>query len=153
MAYARHIADIILERLAEGESLNATCRIPGMPQASTVRRWGIDNIDGFSERYERALDLGFDARADRILDIADGIDVQDESLFRSRLRIDAYKWYLSKRAHKKYGDRLHTELSNPDGSLQPMSPAQIAAGLNQLASTAAINSTGLDDDDDGTPLY
>jgi hypothetical protein len=32
------------------------------------------------------------------------------------LRIDARKWYASKLAPKKYGEKTQTELSGPDGA-------------------------------------
>lgn len=38
-----------------------------------------------------------------------------------RLKIDARKWYAGKIAPKKYGDKVSTELSGPDGG-----PVQVA---------------------------
>jgi hypothetical protein len=38
-----------------------------------------------------------------------------EHIQRSRLRVDSRKWLASKLAPKKYGDKVSTELSGPDG--------------------------------------
>lgn len=68
--YSQAIAHRICERLAAGESLRAICRDKDFPPESTVRGWVLDLPD-FAAQYARARDLGCDARADEILEIAD----------------------------------------------------------------------------------
>ena len=78
-------------------------------------------MDGLAERYARARDIGVDAMADDMLEIADdgtndwmdrndpdnpGYVVNGEHVQRSRLRVESRKWYLAKLAPKKYGDKL-----------------------------------------------
>lgn len=101
--YTSEIAAEICRRLADGETLRTICRdLPGATE-STVRGWVLDEITapGFAAHYARARNLGLDAMADEILDIAD----QGES-DRARLQVEARKWYLSKLAPKRYGERL-----------------------------------------------
>jgi hypothetical protein len=38
-----------------------------------------------------------------------------DAVDRSRLAVEAIKWYLCKLAPKKYGDKVSTEVSGPDG--------------------------------------
>lgn len=129
--YSDELARGICERLSAGESLRAICRDEDMPAESTVRGWVIDNREGFSAQYVRARDLGLDAMADELLDIADdgtndwmernsednpGWVVNGEHVQRSRLRLDVRKWYLSKLAAKKYGDKLALA-GDPDAPL------------------------------------
>jgi len=105
--YTPELATAICERLSRGESLRSICRDEGMPDEATVRQWALDDYQGFYSQYARARDLGLDAMADEVLAIADtdaGEDVQ-----RSRLRFDARRWYLSKLAPKRYGERLGIE--------------------------------------------
>lgn len=105
--YTPELATAICERLSRGESLRSICRDEGMPTETTVRQWALDDYQGFYPQYARARDLGLDAMADEVLSIADtdaGEDVQ-----RSRLRFDARRWYLSKLAPKRYGERLGIE--------------------------------------------
>ena len=39
-----------------------------------------------------------------------------DAVDRTRLQIDARKWYASKLAPKKYGDKVQQEVSGPDGA-------------------------------------
>jgi hypothetical protein len=94
----------ILERLAHGESLNAICRSQHLPSESSVRTWSIeDKPPGFSAKYTAARARGYDAIAESTFDIAD--DLTEDANSR-RVRIDTRKWFLSKLAPKKYGDRI-----------------------------------------------
>ena len=120
MAFDQAKADIICQRLAEGESLRAICRDSGMPKAPTVILWVNTNSE-FAEQYARAREIGYLRLADEIVDIADevsfepvqGLDgetkevrVDSTAVARNRLRVDTRKWMLSKMLPKIYGDKL-----------------------------------------------
>jgi hypothetical protein len=102
-AYTAEVAKEICRRLAEGESLTAICKDAHMPARSTVSLWVVDNREGFSDEYARARDQGLDRMADEVMEIADGAS---EDVQRDRLRFDARRWYLSKLAPKRYGDKV-----------------------------------------------
>lgn len=107
--FTTHLANEICEKLAEGQSLRAICEAEHMPAESTVRHWALENREGFFAQYTRARDVGLDCMADRVLHDAD--TATDASI--GRLKMDARRWYLSKMAPKRYGDKL--ELSgDPD---------------------------------------
>lgn len=129
--YTEELAETICARLAEGESLSSICRDEGMPNRSTVWRWGEQN-EGFAARYEKARRFGYLCRADVILDVADDSRndyierlnqktgatelVPDlEHIARARLRVDTYKWVLAKMLPKVYGDSVALKHSDPDG--------------------------------------
>lgn len=117
------IADAICGHLASGRPLVRICKDEGMPHLSTVYRWMASN-EQFREKYARARSDQADTLADEIIDIADDssndrivVDHGDgvveqrtdqEAIQRSRLRVDARKWYASKIAPKKYGERIET---------------------------------------------
>lgn len=101
--YSPEIAESICERLMSGESLRSVCRSEGMPTESAVRQWVLDNSHGFATQYMRARDIGYDAQAEQIQEIAD--DKSDDPRSRA-VRIDARKWILAKMRPKRYGDRL-----------------------------------------------
>jgi hypothetical protein len=81
----------------------------------------------FRARYARAREAQAEAYADEILEIAHdgrndwmerrakggGKDMapNHELVLRSRLRVDALKWIMSKMVPKKYGDRIEHEVS------------------------------------------
>lgn len=115
--YTEEIAAAILDRLEQGESLLSICRTEGMPPENTVRRWVTEDREGFSAKYARSRDIGLDHQADRIIEIAD----TEEDPARARVMIDARKWHLSKMAPKRYGEKLTTELSGPNGGPVPVS--------------------------------
>lgn len=71
--YTDQRAKQILDRLANGESLRAICRGPGMPAEATVRAWVIDRPQSFGAQYARARDLGLDSKAEETLEIADTV--------------------------------------------------------------------------------
>ena len=122
LTYTPELAAEICARLAEGESLRSICKTEGYPPASTVRGWVVADVEGFAEQYARARDTGLDAMAEELLDIADdssqdttigkrGDEIMDaEYVARSKLRVEARKWYLSKLAPKRYGDSQRVEV-------------------------------------------
>jgi hypothetical protein len=127
--YDPEIARVILDHLSDGETLNEVCRRPGMPKASTVRRWSLDDVGpGFAAQYTRARELGYLAMADDMTDIMDdgrndwmarqldreGDDspakvawqINGEHVSRSRLRFEGRKWLLAKALPKIFGDKV-----------------------------------------------
>ncbi len=159
--YSQEIADEICSRLATGESLRAICKDEHLPHDRTVRRWVIDDVEGFSPQYTRARDIGLDALADEMLEIADttqvGVrredseegykEVREDMLGHRKLRVDARKWYLSKLAPKKYGDRLATELTGADGGPVQISDTERVAKIASIIATAQARKSGESVDD------
>ena len=130
-SFTQETADIICERLADGESLRSICADDAMPGTSTVCRW-LESNDAFREQYARARELQADALFDEMLSIADdaqndwmarNVDENDnlawsvngEHIQRSKLRIDTRKWMAGKLRPKKYGEKLDVEHTGKDG--------------------------------------
>ncbi len=120
--FTQATADIICARLADGESLRAICASDDMPSKTSVFRWLAVN-EAFRDQYARAREAQADHLVDEILEISDdatndwmvrnGKDGEDstyvlngEHVQRSRLRVDSRKWFASKVAPKKYGEKL-----------------------------------------------
>lgn len=148
--YTPELAAVILERLAAGESLLAICRDlkredPNAPSDAAVRRWALADTNGFASEYARARDLGLDAMAEHAMHLAhtpmpaektvekigggkDGGTVYEthtiDAVDRSRLAVDTTKWYVSKLAPKRYGDRL--DIGNADGEAFKINGEHIA---------------------------
>lgn len=169
------LAERILASLEEGKSLRAICAKAGMPARGTVHRW-LNEIPDFRDRYARSRDIGLDVMADDLLRIAntpklgktkktsgESVEVTEgDMISHRRLVVDTMKWYLSKMAPRRYGDRL--ELSGaiafdragalrrardarsaaaPEGAM----PAAVAVGA-AVAQTIQEPVTHVDDDDD-----
>jgi len=121
MVLTPELATAICDRLEHGETLRSIVLDPLMPSRTTVFKW-LQNNEAFAEQYARARDAQADHFAEEIVDIADsepslifknldGVDVasvDSTAVNLLRLRIDARKWYASKVAPKKYGDKIET---------------------------------------------
>lgn len=122
--YNQATADLICLRMAEGETLRQICRDKALPARSTVYRW-LSRNQPFADQYAQAREHLVEHWADEILDIADdgttdyitkvgrnGHEyeaVDQEHIQRSRLRVDARRWLLSKLNPGQYGDHMEVE--------------------------------------------
>lgn len=139
--FSQKLADVICERLIEGESLRRICLDDKMPNAGTVCRWLGEN-EAFREQYALAREAQADTLADEILDIADdgsndymGDDEKynGDAVQRSKLRVDARKWVAAKLKPKKYGDRIDVTSGNePLRELDETAVAARAAALLKI---------------------
>src|ERR1700681_1021916 len=117
LLYTPELFAAICKRIAEGEFLNAICKEDGMPGASTVREWVVDNVDGCAAVYARARTLGYDSMAEDILAISDtpqegkkviakplGEEITTGDMIdHRRLRVESRKWLLAKLRPELYG--------------------------------------------------
>lgn len=117
----------ICDLIAGGLSARDICPMVGIA-SSTLFKWLAD-IPQFSEQYAHAREKQADFYAEQIVAIADELevetimqggqikfDVSSSAVARNRLRVDARKWYASKLAPKKYGDKSTTEITGKDGA-------------------------------------
>lgn len=157
--YTQEIADVICERLANGESLRRICESEDMPSLSMVMRWLGANAE-FREQYARARELQAEFIFDQMAEIADdgtndwmasnapdceGYKFNSEHVSRSKLRIDARKWMLAKMSPRKYGDKQQIDHVSSDGSMQPASPEEAMARImGVLAIVEARGNAGKD---------
>ena len=133
--YSEALADRIIEYISSGMSLRETCRQEDVGvDPATVMDWEKSDREGFSPRYARAIEKQLMMWGDQIIEISDdgsndymdrqnkdgSVDVvlNQEHVQRSRLRIDARKWVLSKLMPKRYGEKTILEGGGPGGALQ-----------------------------------
>jgi hypothetical protein len=114
--YSDELAAQICTRLAEGEPLAEICRTEGMPNPSTVWRWCQQN-ETLSQAIADAREDGEERITADIRQTARGAtgfttgDVQ-----RDKLIIETDLKLLAKWNPKKYGDKMHQELTGKDGA-------------------------------------
>lgn len=125
--YSDEIAEIILDRLKNGESLRKICASDGLPHRNSVFRW-LDEDEIFRAKYARAREIQAEHMAEEILEIADEttadvIEViegegprarkkriaNSENVQRSRLRIETRRWVMEKLFPKKFGAHSKVE--------------------------------------------
>lgn len=118
--FTQDMADIICERMVEGESVRSICRDPDMPSVVTVMKW-VNQFPDFAKQYACAQEMRADTFVEQIQEIAadgqndwmekhgqdsTGWHLNGEHIQRSKLRVDTLKWIASKMKPKKYGDKL-----------------------------------------------
>lgn len=114
--YTPELADLICERIANGESLRRIARDDGMPIPNTIMRWAR-TIEEFRVQYARAKTEQMDHYAEQLVDISDSneddtystgegeVKHDTDHIQRAKLRIDTRKWVMARLAAKKYGDK------------------------------------------------
>lgn len=102
--YTPETAKQICQLIESGMTLTAICQLPDMPHISTIYDWQ-DSHPEFTENYSRAKGRQADTMASMVLDEAFGS--HDAQI--GRLRMDALKWFASKMAPKKYGEKVEVE--------------------------------------------
>lgn len=114
--YSKKLCDEILLRIASGETLRTICNSPDIPARKTICHWLLQKEE-FRNQYTIARELQAELLAEEILEIADKATDTD---FRSaKLQIDARKWFASKVAPKRFGERTTQDLnvtSTPKGT-------------------------------------
>lgn len=145
--YDEEKATMVLNIIGTGTSLRKACAQVGLPP-TTVREWALfDNPPGFAARYARAIQLQLEAWAEDIVEISDdssgdeivtdrgGVSMNGEFVARSKLRVDARKWVMSRIGHQRWGDRVKSEISGPGGGpieTTQLTPEQAAERLAAL---------------------
>jgi len=134
MAYSQEEIDKIFNniifRIENGEPLRRILTDEGMPSTQTFYVWLEDSEDK-SKRYAGACDIRAEVIFEDILNIADDVSkdylkrdgvevVNQEAIQRSRLRVDARKWVVSKLNPKKYGDKV--DVTSGNEKLQQIEP-------------------------------
>ncbi len=123
------VRDRICAHIIAGMPMRQICALPGVPSMPTVFRT-LASDRSFQEQYARAKAAQMDLMAEEIIEIADDarndwierenrsggtyVALNEEAIARSRVRIEARKWLMSKFACRKYGDRVAAEVSGPN---------------------------------------
>ena len=117
--YTDDVGIEICARLAAGESLVTICKHPLMPTAMCVYNW-LQRHPHFKAMYDDARIQQADFYADAIIEIANNTEtgttiktrddgsteiIEGDMIQHRRLKIDALKWYASKVAPMRWGDR------------------------------------------------
>ena len=110
-AVDRTKADAILLALTEGKSLRKAAKSNGIAD-STFLLW-VSNDKALAEQYAQARETGIEADFERLCELRDESPVAGPSggvdpgwVAWRRLQMDTMRWALSKRAPKKYGEKL-----------------------------------------------
>jgi hypothetical protein len=109
--YSIELANDILEKYVDGQSLFAISQIPGMPSYPTILRWARDSkkmADAFERaRVTRAINL-----EERALALAD-LHIDKDDAPGERLRFDILRWGAETHDAQRFGKKV-THAGDPD---------------------------------------
>lgn len=138
------MADQIVGRMIDGESMVAICREEGMPSRSTIYAW-FDAHPDFRARCARAREGLADYLVDQIEQMAN--ETTEDNHQSMKVKIATAQWRAMKMAPRLYGDRSRTEITGADGG-----PVAVAAvDLRNLSDTELENMQRLMAKASGTP--
>jgi hypothetical protein len=104
--FSQEVADIICERMIEGEDLVTICKDEGMPSRATVYRWMAEN-PAFETQCARAREGLADHDAHQIAQIAE--NCTEGTAQSSRVKLAALQWLAAKRSPKRWGDKIELD--------------------------------------------
>jgi hypothetical protein len=120
-------AEIIIQVLIEGRLIKQACAAAGI-SPRTLAAWRQNNPD-FDRACVHASEIGYDAMAEEMLAIPDTY----EDVNRGRLKADGIRWYLSRRAASKYGDKVTLDVNQT---------VSIGAALSEALARVAVQGDG-----------
>mgnify|MGYP001593739938 CR=1 FL=1 len=146
----------VCKLLESGYSLRSIFVMHDSPMSNTLFYRLLKENKDLNERYARAKEIYADTIFDEILEISDesnaDIQISDkdgsmyingEAVQRSRLKVDARKWVLSKLAPKKYGDKLDIDHTTNGQSINQIDYSKLSdAALEEIANAGSTQGEG-----------
>jgi len=141
-------------KIESGMSLRTIFSGVNPPMSNTLFYRLIKENANLNERYARAKEIYASDIFDEIIEIADEANadlevnekgqlyISGEAVQRSRLKIDARKWILSKLEPKKYGDKIDIDHTTNGQNINFDYSRLSDAALEELAATKPDTSEG-----------
>ena len=123
--YTEELADRICEEIANSDtSLRRICARADMPDRKTVLRW-LAQHDDFAAKYARAREGQADVIFEEMGDLEQKMLTRKVASDVGRVVLQSKQWRAAKLANKKYGERVTSEITGPDGK-----PLQVESKIN-----------------------
>ena len=134
--------DLILSGLAAGRTLVSICRERGMPSVAVVNAW-CEKDEEFDLAYKKARQIGYDVRAEEVLEIVDqepervvgkeGSKIDAGYVAWQRLRADMRLKNLERVCPERYAVGTKVSIGNTDDKPLKVEGVDTAALTLQLA--------------------
>lgn len=136
--------EVLLDRIADGATLDKLCREPGMPSRSAVYAY-MRAIPHARASMDEAATQRADWRAGKIHDLAAQVEAGTLDPQAARVAIEAHRFLVARESPGRYGDRaaiVHTGRDGKDlfAEPKPMSYFETARGLAFIFKMAARKS-------------
>lgn len=122
-AYHAELAQRIIERIANGETLRSICDDEGMPSEYTFRRW-VQTQPGLSEVYAVAREMSAHSMEEEALELAREVAQNPDTTVKIRavdVAMGQLRWSASRRNPRVFSER---------GAVQITVPIQINTSLD-----------------------
>jgi hypothetical protein len=111
-AYCQATAELIFERLCQGEGVAAICRDPDMPAPSTVYRWMALDAD-FRDAVTLAREIAAEGVFEKGFEICE--TATPETAYLAHVRLTHLRWGAAKLAPRRYGHLKPQEAQDAAG--------------------------------------
>ena len=108
--YTPAIAEMICERIANGEIWYRICNTEGLPSYKSLYVW-LDRYPAFAEAYARAQDIAAHARFEKALVVAE--DATAATVSADRLHVSTLLRHAEVLAPQRYGSRRREAAPEP----------------------------------------
>lgn len=140
------VEERIIDGLSNGVALRVLCRQDDMPAWRTVYDW-MRADEEFAAQVACARDLGFEALAEDILDIADNTRAISDHVQLAKMRIDTRLKLLACWSPKKYGTKQDVSIGNKEGETLKIDANADNIALTKLLSSVVAQQPGADETD------
>ncbi len=138
ITYGQDVREEVLAGIAEGLTVRAISRLPGMPCYRLIIKWCATDPE-FKAAYQDAKTVGYQEIVDRLRRVAKGEEgFSTGDVRRDQLVIELDKWVLAKWEPGTYGDRVAVEHSGSVEIQTPMALEQINSLLEKAMSLSSM---------------
>ena len=147
--YTPELAEEVLRRMAEGQSVLAIGKTADMPSRDVIIKWLTDDTNGFADKYKRAKESMADVYIEQTIGIVDKARVDIEELKDPRLssatakivdaQVRARQWTAARSHPAHWGDKSQVDVSALVSVLAPADikkPRTSGLGKTQEAQAA-----------------
>jgi hypothetical protein len=132
--YDPALADLILDRMAEGEGMDAICADSQMPPRRIVRRWLV-LVPEFLAKYNIARDLQAESVSDSIIRIEQQVLAGELTPSQASTAINSMQWRMQRLCPRRWGQKV--EVARPAGELRRLSDEELENVLGNPAGSGA----------------
>lgn len=129
--YSIELAQIICDRIVNGETLTAICADPKMPNRVTVWHW-LRNNEEFSTNHARARESAAHWIEDQVAEEATKI-VDAESAQVAMAKAKLWQWVAQVRNPRVYGNKTHATVEATVKNAKPLSDEQALSEIAELS--------------------
>lgn len=123
--YDPAVAQLILDRMSEGEAMDSICADNQMPPRRIVRRW-LHSVPEFRAQYELARELQGESISDRIIAIEKQVLAGELDPKCAKVAIDSMQFRIARLAPKRWGTKVETHVQM-HADPRDLTDAQLAA--------------------------